>query len=189
MQCTQANTKFPTPCHLIANLVCRLKPHHKRNQYLRARLDTCTDGNIMPTSVDKLVVQNPDCKKLAPSKLEIGTYATNKVKLVGSCIFYLVHPKTKYLQEVPFYVASKNGSVLLSFVTTLALGLIQLYTRLEYLPPRASLTTSSADHPKETKSQISVHVSKKGLQCPTKNVWYPSSLKQKINSCQLSRCF
>ena len=161
IQCTQANTKIPTPHHLITNLAYRLKPHHKRNQYLRARLDTCADVNIMPVSVYKLVFQDPDCKKLAPSKLEIGTYTTNTVKLVGSCVFYLVHPDTKCLQEVTFYVASNNGSVLLSCVTTLALGLIQPCTRLDYLPPRASLITSSADHPKKTKSQISVHVSKK----------------------------
>ena len=100
-------------------------------------------------------------QELVSSKLEIGTYNTDTVKLVGSCVFYLVHPDTKHLQEVTFYVASNNGSVLLSCVTTLALGLIQPCTRLDYLPPRASLITSNADHPKMTKSQISVHVSKK----------------------------
>ena len=62
----------------------------------------------MPVSVYKLVFQDPDGKKLSPSKLEIGTYTTYKVKLVGSCMFYLVHPDTKYLQEVTFYVASNN---------------------------------------------------------------------------------
>ena len=105
--------------------------------------------------------QDPDHKMLAPSKLEIGTYTTNAVKLVGSCVFYLVHPNTKCLQEVTFYVTSNNGSVLLSCVTTLALGLIQPCTRLDYLPPRASLITNSADHPMKTKSQVSVHVSRK----------------------------
>ena len=105
--------------------------------------------------------QDPDCKKLAPSKLEIGKYTTDTVKLVGSCVFYLVHPDTKCLQEVTFYVASNNGSVLLSCTTMLALGLIQPHTRLDYLPPRASLITSSDDHPKRTKSQVSVHVSRK----------------------------
>ena len=60
-----------------------------------------------------------------------------------------------------FYVALNNGSVLLSCATTLALGLIQPHTRLNYLPPRASFITSSADHPKETMSQVHIHVSKK----------------------------
>ena len=45
-------------------------------------------------------------------------------------------------------------------VTTLALGLIQPCSRLDYLPPRASLITSSADHPEKTKSKINVHVSR-----------------------------
>ena len=84
IQCTQANIKTPTPHHLITNLAYRLKPHHKRNQYLRARLDTCANVNIMPASVYKLVFKDPDCKKLASSKLENGTYTTGTVMLVGS---------------------------------------------------------------------------------------------------------
>ena len=76
-------------------------------------------------------------------------------------MFYLVNSDTKYLLEVTFYVASNNGSILLSCVTTLAPGLMQPRNRLKYLPPRAKLNTSSADHPKKTKSKISVHVSKK----------------------------
>ena len=124
IQCTRANAKFPTPHHLITNLAYRLKPHHKRNQYLRARLDTHADVNTMPVSVYKLVFQDLDCKKLAPSKLEIGTYTTDTVKLVGSCMFYLVHPDSKCLLKVTFYVASNDGSVLLSCAITLTLGLI-----------------------------------------------------------------
>ena len=91
----------------------------------------------------------------------------NTVKFMGSCVFYLEHPDTKCIQEVKFYVVSYNGSVLLSCVTTLALMLIQPHTRLHYLPPTSSLITSSADHPKKTKSQISVHVSKKEYEVST----------------------
>ena len=69
------------------------------------------DVNIIPASVYKLVFQDPDYKKLATHKLESGPYMTDTVKLVGSCFFYLVHPDTKCLQEVTFYVASNNGSV------------------------------------------------------------------------------
>ena len=161
IQYAQDNYKIPTTSYLITNLEYKLKPHHKRNQYLRARLDTCANVNIMPASVFKLVFHDPVLQKLAPSKLEIDTNTTNTVKLVGSCVFYLVHPDTKHLPEVAFYVASNNGSVLLSCMTTLALGLIQPHTRLDYLPPRASLITSSADHQKKTKSQVNIHVSKK----------------------------
>ena len=86
----------------------------------------------MLASVYKLVFHDLE---LEPSKLEIGTYTTDTVKLVGSCVFYLIHPDTKCLQEVAFYVAINNGSVVLSCVTTLALDLIQPNTRLDYLPP------------------------------------------------------
>ena len=97
--------KIPTPSHLITNLAYKLKPHQTRNQYLRARLDTCIDVNIVPTSVYKLVFNDPQLKKLAPSNLEGGTYTTDTVKIVGFCLFYFVHPDTKKLQEVTFYVA------------------------------------------------------------------------------------
>ena len=56
----------------------------------------------MPASVYKLVYNDPELKKLAPSTLEIGTYTTDRVKIAGSCLFYLVHPDTKMLQEVTF---------------------------------------------------------------------------------------
>ena len=171
IQHTHANTKFYTPHHLITNLAYRLKPHCKRNQYQRARLDTCANINIISVDVYRLVFQDPDCKKLAPSKLEIGTYTTDTVRLVGSCMFYLVHPDPKCLQEVTFYVSSNNGRVFLSCATILAFGLIQPHTRLDYLLSRARLITSNADHPKKTKSKISVHVSK-NLKCLTKKVLF-----------------
>ena len=54
----------------------------------------------MHASIYKLVFQDPDCKKLSPnSKLEIGAYTTDKVKVVGSCVLYVVHPDTKCLQK------------------------------------------------------------------------------------------
>ena len=186
IQHTQANSKVPTPHHLTTNLAYRLKPHRKRNQYLKARLDTYANVNIIPVSVYKLVFQDPDCKKLAPSKLDIGTYTTDTVKLVGSCIFYLVHPDTKCLQEVTFYVASYNGSVLLSCVTTLVLGFIQAHTRLDYLPPRGSLIASSADHLKKTKSQISVHISRKESKVSTMSNC--KGMVPKIITSKLFRC-
>ena len=103
--------KIPTPSHLITNLAYKLKPHQTRNQNLRARLDTCTDVNTMPASVYKLVFNDPELKKLASSTLEISTYTTDTVKIVGSCLFYLVHLDTKKLQEVTFYVNQNDGSV------------------------------------------------------------------------------
>ena len=68
---------------------------------------------------NKLVFNDQELKKLAPSILEIGTYTADTVKIVGSCLFYLDHPDTKRLQEGTFYVAENDGSVLLSCTTTL----------------------------------------------------------------------
>ena len=85
-------------------------------------------------------------------------------------MFYLVHPDTKKLMNVTFFVAVNDGSMLLSCKTTLVLGLIQLRTRLDYLPPRASLITSSADHPKKTKSILCVQKQEVSTQRPTHEV-------------------
>ena len=113
IKCTQADKqKVSRPIHLITNLAYRLKPHHTRNLCLTARLDTCADVNLMPASVYKLVFKDPNMQKLAPSSLERGTYTTDTVQIDGSCTFYLVHPDTKKLMEVTFYVAMNNGHVL-----------------------------------------------------------------------------
>ena len=146
--------RVPKAIHLITNLAYRFQPHYHRNLYLRARLDTCADVNLMPASMYQLVFKDPKMQKLTTSNLQVGTYTTDSVKIVGSCKFYLVHPDTKKLLETIFYVAMNNGSVLLSCKTTLLLGLIQPRSRLDYLPPRARLITSSADHPKKTKESL-----------------------------------
>ena len=133
VQQAQADVKqVPAPTHLTANLAYHLKKHSHRNLYLRARLDTCTDVNIMPASVYRLMFQDPEMKKLAPSQLEIGTYTTDVVKMVGSCNFYLVLLDSKKLIDVTFFLATNDGSMLLSCKTTLALGLMQPRSRLDY---------------------------------------------------------
>ena len=115
-------SKVPKATHLITNLAYRLQPHHHRNMYLRARLDTCAEVNLMPASVYQLIFKDPQMKQLTPSNLQVGTYATDLVKIVGSCKFHLVHPDTNKLLETTFYVAMNDGSVLLSCKTTLQLG-------------------------------------------------------------------
>ena len=166
IKCNQdKEQKVPRPTHLITNLAYRLKPHYTRDLYLRARLDTCADVNLMPVSMYQLVFNDTKMQKLAPSNLQVGTYTTDTVKIVGSCTFYLVHPDTKKPIEVTFYVAMNDGSVLLSCTTTLLLGLIQPRPRLDYLPPRASLITSSADYPKKTKTVL--HIQKQEVSTQT----------------------
>ena len=85
-------------------------------------------------------------------------------KIVGSCTFHLGHPDTKRLLETTFYMVMNDGSVLLSCKTTILLGLIQPRSRLDYLPPRASLITSSTDHPKKTRAVL--HVQKQVVPTP-----------------------
>ena len=60
------------------------------------------------------------------------------------------------MKEAIFYITSNEGSVLLSCNTSFALDLIHPRPRLNYLPPRVSLITSSADHPRKTKAQLQI---------------------------------
>ena len=127
----QAQSKIDKkPACLITNLPYRLKQHDNRNLHLRARLDTCTDVNIMPASVYKLVFHDQNLEKLTLNKLQIGIYTNDTVKIVGTCKLYLVHPDTKKLVETIFYVATNDGSMLLSCKSTLLLDLIQPRSRL-----------------------------------------------------------
>ena len=96
------------------------------------------------------------------------------MKIVGSCKFHLVHPDTKKLLETTFYVAMHDGSVLLLCKTTLQLGMIQPRARLDYLLPRASLITSSADHPKKMKEVL--HIQKKQVAAQKKMQEKPTQL-------------
>ena len=117
----------------------------------------------MPALLYKLVFKDPSMEKLIPNKLQIGTYTNVTVRIVGTCKLYLGHPDTKKLTETIFYVATNDGSVLLSCKSTLALDLIQPRSRMDYLPPRASLITSMQDHPKKTKQvpvPVKMHSSK-----------------------------
>ena len=81
---------------------------------------------------------------------------SNTVKIIGSCTFHLVHPDTKRLLETTFHIVMNDWSMLLSCKTTLLLGLIQPRPRLDYLPTKVSLITSSADHPKKTRAVLHV---------------------------------
>ena len=89
----------------------------------------------------------------------------------------------KCYREVTLFAARNEGSVLLSCITTIVLGLIQLSARFDYLLPRASLITSSVDHPKKTKCQVAVHNSKTTCMVPLwKNVVPKSEIPNLITS-------
>ena len=54
--------------HLVTHLECKLKPHRRMAKFLRARIDTCSNVNVMPVSVYHVMYKDPDSAKLAPSK-------------------------------------------------------------------------------------------------------------------------
>ena len=69
---TKGTQKLPNATRLITNIAYRLKPHHTRNQYLRARIDTGAEVNLMPISVYRLIHHNCDLKKLMPLSMVLS---------------------------------------------------------------------------------------------------------------------
>ena len=131
-----------------------MKPHRRRTKFLRAKIDTCSNVNLMPISVYKLLYKDKDCMKVEPStKAVVKTYTTEKIKIVGSCIMFVVHPDTRLLHEVTFHVTSHEGSVIVSCVTILELSRIHPHTNLDELPEEGSLIYSKADMPKQMRNK------------------------------------
>ena len=95
VQAIQANTNVPAPKHLFTNLEFKVRLHKNKTKFLQARIDTHVDVNIMPVSIYKYLFQDPDCAKIAPSDLQFGTYTNKKVKTLGSCNLYIIHPDTR----------------------------------------------------------------------------------------------
>ena len=87
--------KLPNTTHLLTNIAYRLKPHHTRNKYLRARIDTGAEVNFMLVSVYRLIHQDQDLKKLTPCNLKIGTYMADTIRIIATTIIYLIHPDSK----------------------------------------------------------------------------------------------
>ena len=98
----------------------------------------------MPVSIYKYLFKDADCAKIAPSDLQLGAYTNKKVKILGSCNLYIIHPDTRYIAEVTFFVASNEGSILISCANSLALNLIKPHHRLDHLPPEGNVISSNA---------------------------------------------
>ena len=110
-----------------------------------------------------------DCTKLEPrTKAVVKTYTTEKIKIVGSCKMFVIHPDTKLLHEVTFHVTSHEGSVIVSCATSLELGLIHPHRNLDELPEEGSLIYSRADMPKKKKNKNCQTESIKGSVKPKK---------------------
>ena len=77
------------------------------------------------------------------------------------------------------------GPSVLSCKTTLALHLIQPRSRLDYLPPWASLITSTMDHPKKTRqASLKVHSSKQEVSTQTPQVHGQATMSVSTNMVQ-----
>ena len=152
-QTIQANDKYPAPKHLFTSLEFKVQPNKNKTKFLWAKIDTHADINIMSESIYKYLFKDPDCAKIALSELQLGTYTNKKVKIIGSCKLYIIHPDTRYMEEIPFFVASNEGSFLISCTTSLELGLIKPHKKLDHPPPEGNrnVICSSADKDKETR--------------------------------------
>ena len=95
----------------------------------------------------KYLFKDPDCAKITPIGLQLGTYTNKKVKIIGSCKLYVINPDTRCIEEIPFFVASNEGSILILCVTSLALGLIKPHEKLDQPPLEGNRNViySSAD--------------------------------------------
>ena len=144
----RVNTSYAQKC-LYANIPYWLKPYHNHNKYLHVQLDTCADVNLMPESVYQLVFNDPHTAKIAKNDIDLTVYTRHSVDFIGKCTFYMLNKATKQPIKVDFYIGKEEGSVLLSQQTVFQLQLLEVKPRLEYLPPRATLISSAADHPKK----------------------------------------
>ena len=149
-----------------------MKPHRKRTKFLRTKIDTCSNVNLIPISVYKLIYKDKDCTKLEPStKSSCENIYHRENKIVGSCKMFIVHPDTRLLHEVTFQVTSHKGSVIVSCATSLELSLIHPHTNLDELPEEGSIICSKADMPKKKKNKNCQSESIKGSVKPKKDMW------------------
>ena len=157
------HTSVTVPKHLVTNLEFKVQLHKRKTKVLRARFDTCADVDLMPLSIYQKLFKDTDCTQIELSNLQLGTYTNKRVKIIGSCYLYIVHPDTRCLEKVKFYIAGNEGSVLISCTTNLELGLIKPKEKLDHLPPegKRKVIYSSADRIKKKKQDkpcLEVHM-------------------------------
>ena len=107
----------------------------------------------MPMAVYCLMFKDPQLKKAYPIQYgDWDLHITEIVKIIGTCHFYLVHPREQTLAQKSCFLLLKRMVVyLLSCRTTMELGLIKPRVHLDYLPPKARLLTSTCDQPSKTR--------------------------------------
>ena len=95
VQDKKPHASVQVPKHLVTNLEFKVQPHKRKTKFLRATVDTCTDVNLMPLSICQKLFKDTDCTQIEPSNLQLGTYTNKRVKIIGSCHLYIIHPDTK----------------------------------------------------------------------------------------------
>ena len=86
--------------------------------------------------------------------MELLHIQLRRFNVLGSCDLFVVHPDTKCLKKITFQVVNHEKSVIVSCVTSLELGLIQLHRVFnESVPDCGRLLCSEADHPNKYKYQ------------------------------------
>ena len=99
VQHEQADDKYPAPKHMFTNLEFKVKPQRNKTKFLQVRFDTCAEANLMPVSIYKKLFKDEDCTQIAQSNLQLATYTNKKVKIIGSCNLYIMHPDTRCLEQ------------------------------------------------------------------------------------------
>ena len=188
----QDYTSVPVPKHLFTNLEFKVHLHKNKIQFLRARVDICADVNLIPMSIYKRLFKDEECREITPSNLQLGAYTNKKVKILGSCNLYIVHPHTRCLEEIWFYVAGNEGSILMSCATSIALGLIKPHKKLDHLPPHGKkhVIYGSADKIKR-KDESLLTVQQTNLKPSTEKITVGCSQGEQYNNenkkCQAKR--
>ena len=127
------HTSVPVLKQLVTNLEFKVQLHKRKTKFLRARVDTCADVNLMPLSIYQKLFKDTDCTQIEPRNLQLETYTNVRVKIIGSCYLYIMHLDTRCLEKVRFHVAGNKGSVLISCTTSPELGLIKPEEKSDHL--------------------------------------------------------
>ena len=200
MKKSQADQESCDTQHLETNVHYKVKPYGKKTRILRAKVDTCSNTNIMPASIYKIIYNDSDCIKLQPSKMKgIQTYTKQKIPVIGSCELFALHSDDKCFHKVKFQVVSIEGNVIISCTTSINLNLIQIPKQLDTnIPDGARLMYSSVDAPGKHQYKVQQSV----LRTKSSNKKYQESHRrlQKFipegysrlcsdRTCQSTRCY
>ena len=197
---SQADQESCDTQHLETNLHYKVKPYGNKTRILRAKIDTCSNTNIMPSSIYKIIYNYPDCIKLQPSeKKGIQTYTKQKIPVIGSCELFVLHPDDQCFHTVKFQVVSVEGSVIISCATSIYLNLIQIPKQLgTNIPDCARLIYSSVDAPQKYQYKVQQSVlrtkssNKKYQEAhrrPQKPILEGYSRLCSDRTCQSTRCY